>query len=180
MASKLYINGKVFTGQGEDDFVSAFRITDGVFSWVGDQADVAGHPAVDLQGRTVVPGFLDVHTHPAFMSTLVDAVMCLPPEVNSLAGLLEKLRAHPKLGRGKVAWIQGFGYDESNYPEGRGPTADDLDLVSSTQPVFVCGATATHRPVTTAPSNSPASPTTPRTRQAPDTAGTVMDGSTVC
>ena len=34
-------------------------------------------------------------------------------------------------------WIEGFGYDESKYPEGRGPTADDLDRVSSSQPVFV-------------------------------------------
>jgi predicted amidohydrolase YtcJ len=137
MTSQLYINGEVFTGRGEDDFATAFRITDGVFSWVGDGAEVAGHQAVDLQGRTVVPGFLDVHTHPAFMATLVDAVMCLPPEVNSLAGLLEKLRTHPDLGRGNDAWIQGFGYDESKYPEGRGPTADDLDQVSATQPVFV-------------------------------------------
>ena len=62
MASQLHINGKVFTGRGEDDFVTAFRITDDVFSWVGDRADVAGERAVDLQGRTVVPGFLDVHT----------------------------------------------------------------------------------------------------------------------
>jgi len=137
MTSQLYVNGKVFIGRGEGDFATAFRITDGAFSWVGDQADVAGHPAVDLQGRTVVPGFLDVHTHPAFMSTLVDAVMCLPPEVNSLAGLLEKLCTHPNVGRGDDAWIQGFGYDESKYPEGRAPTADDLDQVSTTQPVFV-------------------------------------------
>ena len=137
MTSQLYINGEVFTGRGEDDFATAFRITDGVFSWVGDGAEVAGQQAVDLQGRTVVPGFLDVHTHPAFMATLVDAVMCLPPEVNSLAGLLEKLRTHPDLGRGNDAWIQGFGYDESRYPDGRGPTADDLDQVSATQPVFV-------------------------------------------
>ena len=127
----------MFTGRGEDDFATAFRITDGVFSWVGDRADVADESAVDLQGRTVVPGFLDVHSHPAFMATLVDAVMCLPPEVNSLAGLLEKLRQHPNLGRGIDTWIQGFGYDESKYPEGRGPTADDLDQVSATQPVFV-------------------------------------------
>jgi len=136
MTSQLYVNGRVFTGRGEDDFVTAFRITGGVFSWVGDQFEVAGDPAVDLQGRTVVPGFLDVHTHPAFLSTLVDAVMCLPPDVNSLAGLLDKLRTHPNLGRGDDAWIQGFGYDESKYPEGRGPTADDLDLVSTAQPVF--------------------------------------------
>ncbi len=137
MTSKLFVNGKVFTGRGEDDFVTAFRITDRVFSWVGDRADVADESAVDLQGRTVVPGFLDVHSHPAFMAMLVDAVMCLPPEVNSLAGLLEKLRQHPNRGRGIDTWIQGFGYDESKYPEGRGPTADDLDQVSATQPVFV-------------------------------------------
>lgn len=104
MTSQLFVNGKVFTRHGEEDFVTAFRITDGVFFWVGDRADVGGEPAVDLQGRTVVPGFLDVHTHPAFMATLVDAVMCLPPEVNSLAGLLDKLRTHPNLGRGEQVY----------------------------------------------------------------------------
>ncbi len=62
MTSQLYVNGKVFTGRGEDDFASAFRITDGVFSWVGDQRDVAAETSVDLGGRVVVPGFLDVHT----------------------------------------------------------------------------------------------------------------------
>lgn len=137
MTSQLFVNGKVFTGRGEHDFVTTFRITDGMFSWIGERADVASEPAVDLQGRTVVPGLLDVHTHPAFMATLVDAAMCLPSEVNSLAGLLEKLRTHPNLGRGTDAWIEGFGYDESKYPHGRGPTADDLDQVSTTQPVFV-------------------------------------------
>ena len=78
-----------------------------------------------------------MHTHPAFMATLVNSVMCLPPEVTSLAGLLDKLRTHPNVGQGADSWIEGFGYDESKYPEGRGPTADDLDEISSTQPVFV-------------------------------------------
>lgn len=137
MISRLYVNAKVFTGRGEDDFAAAFRITDGFFSWVGDQSDVTGEPAIDLGGRTVVPGFLDVHTHPAFLSTLTDAVRCLPPAVNSLAELLETLRTHPNAGQGPDAWIQGFGYDESKYPEGRGPTADELDLVSTSQPVYV-------------------------------------------
>ncbi len=137
MTSQLYVNAKVFTGRGEDDYASAFRITDGVFSWVGDQTEVNGDSATDLQGRTVVPGFLDVHTHPAFLSTLVDAVMCFPPAVTSLAELLGTLRTHPNAGQRPDAWIQGFGYDDSKYPEGRGPTADDLDQVSTTQPVFV-------------------------------------------
>ena len=132
----LFVNGKVFTGRGENDFVTSFRITGGVFSGVGDEGDAGSEPVMNLRGATVVPGFLDVHTHPAFLSTLVNSVMCFPPEVTSLAALIDKLRSHPAFGRGD-AWIEGFGYDESKYPEGRGPTADDLDLVSSTQPVFV-------------------------------------------
>ena len=132
----LFVNGKVFTGRGENDFVTSFRITGGVFSGVGDEGDAGSEPVMDLRGATVVPGFLDVHTHPAFLSTLVNSVTCFPPEVTSLSALIDKLRSHPAFGRGD-AWIEGFGYDESKYPEGRGPTADDLDLVSSTQPVFV-------------------------------------------
>jgi len=137
---RVFVNGKIFTGRGESDFASAFRVTDGMFTWVGSQSDLSREDtaaAVDLRGRTVLPGFLDVHTHPAFMATIVDAVMCLPPEVTSLAGLLDQLRSHRNLGQGPTSWIEGFGYDESKYPEGRGPTAADLDLVSVTQPVFV-------------------------------------------
>ena len=137
MATHLYINGKVFTGRGEDDFATAFRITDGAFTWVGDQSEVGAELATDLQGKTVLPGLLDVHTHPAFMSTLVDAVACLPPQVTSLAGLIEKLRSHPNLGKGDNLWIEGYGYDESRYPERRHPTAKDLDQISTTQPIFV-------------------------------------------
>lgn len=137
MASRLFVNCKVFTGVGEEDFASAFRITDGVFTWVGDLAEVPGEGAVDLGGRTVVPGFLDVHTHPAMIATLGGAMNCLPPEVTSIRALIERLREHPGLGGDPKRWIEGFGYDESKYPEGRKPTARDLDEVSTDQPVLV-------------------------------------------
>jgi predicted amidohydrolase YtcJ len=130
----LFVNAKVFTGAGEDDFASAFRIEDGVFTWVGDESAVSG--GTDLGGRTVVPGFLDVHSHPSLLAELADAVLCLPPEIDSLAGLLDRLRTHADLGRDD-RWIEGYGFDESAWPEGRKPTRHDLDLVSTTQPVFV-------------------------------------------
>lgn len=140
----LFTNGKVFTGRGEDDFVDAFEVTDGRFTWVGNATDREAHvntaegaSAVDLKGKTVLPGLLDVHTHPAFMSTLSDYVSCLPPAVDSLEGLIEILLTSPQLGAGPGEWILGFGYDESDYPEGRQPDRHDLDKVSATQPVFV-------------------------------------------
>ena len=140
MTSQLFVNGRIFTGRGEDDFATMFRITDGRFSWVGRSSvglEAPDESVVDLQGRTVIPGLLDVHTHPALLAALVNSVMCLPPEVTSLAGVLARLRTHPNVGKGADSWIEGFGYDESKYPEGRGPTADDLDEISTTQPIFV-------------------------------------------
>jgi predicted amidohydrolase YtcJ len=128
----LFVNAKVFLGTGEDDFATAFRVEDGVLTWVGDASEADG---TDLGGRTVLPGFLDVHSHPSLLAELADAVPCLPPEVSSLADLLDRLRAAPGLaGRG---WIEGYGYDESGWPEGRKPTRHDLDRVSTSQPVYV-------------------------------------------
>ena len=129
----LFVNAKVFTGTGEEDFATAFRIEDGVFTWVGDESDVSG--GTDLGGRTVVPGFLDVHSHPSLLASLADAVPCLPPEIDSLSGLVDRLRTAP--GLGGSGWIEGYGFDESGWPEGRKPTRHDLDQVSATQPVYV-------------------------------------------
>jgi predicted amidohydrolase YtcJ len=134
---QFYVNGKVFTGEGETQFASAFRITDGRFSTVGGASDVAGEGVVDLGGRTVLPGFLDVHTHPAFMSTLIDAVACVPPAVNNIGELIAALKTDRDFGGGPDAWIEGWGYDESKLAERRKPTAQDLDQVSTIQPVLI-------------------------------------------
>ncbi|GGH46908.1 amidohydrolase [Microbacterium album] len=137
MTSRIFTGGRVFTGRGETDFVSAFRVTDGVIDWVGDASGVDGAAAHDLGGRVVVPGLLDMHVHPALMTTTIDAVDCLPPAVTSLPQLIDALRTHEALGSDRDAWIVGNGYDETKYPEGRAPTARDLDAVSTTQPVLV-------------------------------------------
>lgn len=146
MSRRTFINGRVFTGRSETDFVSAFRIEDGLVEWVGETAELDADTrsgAVDLGGRTVLPGLLDMHVHPALMADTADAVECLPPRVGSIAELISALRSHPALhsyehcGTGPESWIVGAGYDETKYPEGRAPTAADLDQVSTTQPVLV-------------------------------------------
>ena len=85
----------------------------------------------------MLPGFLDVHTHPAFMSMLIDAVACLPPAVNNIPELIAALKTHKDFGGGAELWIEGWGYDESKLAERRKPTAQDLDQVSTAQPVFL-------------------------------------------
>ena len=142
MTATLYTNGRIFTGRSEDDFATAMWVEDGRFTWVGDAADVSasgapGSRTIDLRGRTIIPGFLDVHTHPALIAETVGAVACTPPLVNSIEDMVRALRASPAASAGEDAWIGGWGYDESKLAEGRTPTARDLDRVSTTQPVYV-------------------------------------------
>ncbi|WP_395638623.1 amidohydrolase [Pseudolysinimonas sp.] len=133
----LFTNAVVFTGRDENDRASALRIEEGLVTWVGDAAEVAGEPSTNLGGRTVLPGLLDLHTHPAVMATRTEFLDLLPPAVTSLAGLLELLRSHPAVGNGADAWILGSGFDDAVFPEGRVPDRHDLDAVSTTQPVLV-------------------------------------------
>ncbi|MBO3130562.1 amidohydrolase [Dermatophilus congolensis] len=147
MPGRLFINAKVFTGRGEDDFASAFRIDGGRFSWVGgpyreytEPADipeaVRDVPTVDLEGATVVPGFLDVHQHPVLVATLAAGPSLMPPLVRTIPDIIKRLRYHADLAP-ENEWILGWGYDEMYLTERRQLTRKDLDLVSRDRPVFV-------------------------------------------
>lgn len=47
------------------------------------------------------------------------------------------LKKSPAYGQGPAVWIEGWGFDESKLAEHRSPTVDDLDEVSTTQPIFI-------------------------------------------
>ena len=133
----LYRHARIFTGTAPDSFAEAFAVEDGRVTWVGARNDAPeADVMVDLDGGLVVPGLIDTHTHPTWIARIVDAVPCGAPAVTSIDEMVEALRGHPKLG---VAgeWIDGWGYDEAQLAERRTPTRDDLDRVSTTQPVHV-------------------------------------------
>lgn len=132
-----FTNARVFTGASETAFASAFRIVDGLVDWVGEAADVTANDAVDLGGRTVLPGLLDSHTHPALLAGTAAAVECFPPAVTSADELVETLQRHAATVAGPDAWVLGRGFDDTKFPEGRMPTASDLDRIDTDRPVLV-------------------------------------------
>lgn len=132
----LFANARVFTGRDAGDRATAFRVEHGAVTWVGEAAD-PGDGGIDLGGRTVLPGLLDMHTHPAVMASRAGSLDVLPPAVASIEDLVTRMRAHPLLGAGPDTWVIGTGFDDGVYPEGRPPSARDLDRVSTGQPVLV-------------------------------------------
>ncbi|HET6563462.1 MAG TPA: amidohydrolase [Marmoricola sp.] len=135
--STLYRHPRIFTGTAPDAFAEAFLVEDGRVTWVGAARDAPETDRTEnLEGGLVLPGLIDTHTHPTWIARIVDAVACGAPAVTSIDELVEALRGHQKLGI-DGEWVDGWGYDEAQLAERRTPTRDDLDRVSTTQPVHV-------------------------------------------
>ena len=67
-ADLILLNGKIAQGTTEDGFVEAISIKDGIIQSVGNESDVLKHDSdqtqvIDLNGKTVIPGLNDSHTH---------------------------------------------------------------------------------------------------------------------
>ena len=146
-ADTLYYNGTVLTMDAATPQASAIAVREGRILAVGDtDALRAAHAgaamrAIDLGGRTLLPGFIDGHSHFAQAVTLIDwANLSAPPtgHVDSIAALLEALRAHARAHDIAPAdWVIGYGYDNEALAEARHITRDDLDAAFPTNPVLV-------------------------------------------
>ena len=87
---------------------------------------------IDLQGRTVVPGFIDAHAHIWKVGHLLTTSLDLR-RVPSIDALLEAARARgATLAPGE--WLQGRGFNEAVLAEQRRPTRRDLDCVLPERP----------------------------------------------
>jgi hypothetical protein len=120
-----------------DTVHEAVAVRDGRVVRVGSAYEVgflegAATTVHDCEGRVVLPGFVDAHTHMDIVGRYrlhADLGAATGPD-DALARLRDA--AHPPDER---EWILGFGYDESTWDEARYLTRADLDRVSETRPV---------------------------------------------
>lgn len=132
----IFFNGKIFTANLKKLYANAMVISDGVIIWIGEEKDLKNVDGkyIDLKGRRVVPGFIDVHMHPLFLANTLKQIPCVQPATNSIEELIEHIRKKRK-EQGPNLWIQGSGYDEGKLLEGRSPNRWDLDKGASDVPV---------------------------------------------
>jgi predicted amidohydrolase YtcJ len=96
-----------------------------------------------LPSRTLIPGFVDSHSHVfgiGFQASVANLLPAPDGEGNDIAALQRVLTAWesgPPSPLKKYGWIVGLGYDDSQLKEQRHPNRDDLDKVSNDKPVLV-------------------------------------------
>jgi predicted amidohydrolase YtcJ len=142
---RLFVGGPILTLNAENRVVDALATDGDRVVGAGDRAQwedwaqKRGAHIVDLDGRVLLPGFIDAHSHfPA--SGVLDALTHLgsPPlgAVTSIDGLVATLAQRSAQSR-RGDWIVGWGYDDTALTDARHPTRDDLDRVSRTENVVV-------------------------------------------
>ncbi len=117
------------------DRILACGVKDEILALAGNDTEM-----IDLEGRTMLPGFIDGHGHFPWAGNdaLYGVSLFSPPigEIHNIEELLSALRRKMKtLKPGE--WLTARGYDNSLLAEKRHPTREDLDKVSSTIPIFL-------------------------------------------
>lgn len=144
----IYSGGPILTINDAQPSAEAVAVKDGVIIAVGSQSELAALKGTntqlfDLDGRTMLPGFVDSHGH-VVMGGLqaLSANLLAPPdgEVTDIKSLIQTLSDWVEANKAavkKVNLIVGFGYDESQLAEKRPPTRHELDEVSKDIPLII-------------------------------------------
>lgn len=135
-------NGNIITMDALDSRASALAVKWGKIFRVGHDDDLhqLGHAdtmVLDLEGRTVLPGFIDTHNHLSFYGYLVSSADCRAASgLESIDDLLQRLREEAdKTPVGQ--WVKGWGYAHYHLKDNRPVTRKDLDRVSTEHPIVL-------------------------------------------
>jgi len=149
-ADAVYFNGKIITVDDDNPKATVVAIKDGMILYVGDIRGAKPLMAnstrqINLQGKTMVPGFVDAHGHVVNAGIQAASANLLPMpdgEVNSFAQLVDTLNEWKQSANGKefienTGWLLGFGFDDSQLEEQAFPTAEVLEQVSQDKPTMI-------------------------------------------
>ncbi len=135
----VVLNGNVLTQDDALPTAEAFAVKDGRFVAVGSNADVrnlvaGGTEVIDAAGGTVVPGFIDAHSHPSGAG--LNALRNVDTNLGSIARIQAALRERAATTP-PGEWIIGRGWHQEKWNGPRPLNRQDLDGVSTDHPIVV-------------------------------------------
>ncbi|WP_350276052.1 amidohydrolase [Kribbella sp. HUAS MG21] len=133
----LLTNGSVYSPA--DPHATAIAFDDGVVTWLGDDTGASSYAdgadeVIDLDGGLVTPAFVDAHVHTAGTGAMLTGLDLAGTK--SLTEALDKLAAYAA-NLPEDAVVDSAGWDETAWPEGRPPTAAELDRAAGGRRVYL-------------------------------------------
>jgi predicted amidohydrolase YtcJ len=137
-ADLILRNGRIWTGAENPVFEQALAIRGNTIVFAGSNAEVKKYmgsntKVMELEGKLVIPGFNDAHTH--FLTgslglAQVDLSAC-KNRAECVAAIARYTKAHPE-----KTWITGAGWQYGFFAGGM-PTRELLDSLVPDRPAFI-------------------------------------------
>ena len=147
IADAIYFGGDIITMEGNEvEYAEAVAIKNGKIILVGTKEaaeKLQGEKTQmnDLKGKTLIPGFIDAHSHIlAVADGTVQANLSPEPvgKVASIADIISELKElKQQQNFSDTDLLIGWGYDQDFLKEKRHPTAAELDVAFPTNPVIL-------------------------------------------
>ncbi len=144
--SKVYYNGTIISMEDSDYEIEAILVEDGIIAKVGTVEKIRKSAStdtefVDLEGKTLMPSFIDAHGHIAMAAQMSNACNLAKCETfEEVVDTLSEFKAINNIADDDL--IFGFGYDHNFLPNEQHPTKDILDQVSADIPIFLLHTSA--------------------------------------
>ena len=135
----IFYNARIHTCNPENPTAEAMEVQSGAITAVGSTEELLGEnktgEAIDLKGKTIIPGFFDAHAHFWKIGDLLTFNLDLR-EARSIQDIQELLRDFSARNP-HLKWIRARGFNETLMQENRLPVKEDIDAVVSDKPVFL-------------------------------------------
>lgn len=147
IAGQIFVNGDILTMSGDSaTYAEALAVADGKIVFAGDRGTAMRYKGdstqvIDLEGKTLLPGFLDAHGHVTQYATFSQTadlmpepygkVMSIPDLQQALKNYISSHHIPPGIP------VIGNGYDDAILQEHRHPTVQELDAVTTDHPLYI-------------------------------------------
>ena len=141
-ANLVLKNAAVYTVDQAQNWAEAIAIANGKIIFVGSNEDVETYigtntEIIELDGKMVLPAFIDSHMHPAESAHLYQYQLSLfnVSGKDQIQAYLDAVREFAKK-KPDASWIIGGGYSRSVFDE-IGPRKEWLDEIESERPITI-------------------------------------------
>lgn len=141
----IFRGGPVLTVNAKDEVAQALALRDGIITAVGTEQAVLATKGprtevVDLQGRTLMPGFVGAHEHPGITSVFNGAINLSGFQYKTNAEVWAALRREvAQVPKGQ--WIYAGGLDAILTPDLKIPHRKELDAIAPDNPMVLVSQT---------------------------------------
>lgn len=142
----IYVNGTILTMEEDALYAEAVCVENGRIVAVGTEKEILKlkkeeDEVLDLKGKTMLPGFIDGHSH--FAGTANAMTQCDLTNCTSFQEIVDAMKAFKeKRGLSDDAWLVGCNYDHNFLQEERHPDRFVLDKISETNPILLIHASS--------------------------------------